>query len=597
MFYDERTPDRKPEKTTDRKPVKFPQTLQAQESQRWFIYAKKANFDRLGYENNISNIAARIMINRDIPEEDFAKFLGGSFMDLHDAHEMMDMDLAVDIIEDALKHHKRIRVVGDYDVDGVCATFILVKALERLGADVDWVIPDRVKDGYGINLRIIDRALEEEIDLIVTCDNGIAALEAINDAVEHGLQVVITDHHEAPAVLPEADAIVDPKQPGDRYPFKDICGAAVAFKMVQFLYEHAGVPAEEWRAFADFAAIATVCDVMPLLDENRIIVKNGIEAIKRTGNIGLNELIDACGIKRESISCYTLGFVIGPCINAGGRLETAGIAMELFLTRDRRDAHDMAAHLKELNDERKYLTESQGNIARKIVEDESAEKGCIDDVLVVYLPECHESIAGIIAGRLKEHFHHPAIVLTPSESEPDMVKGSARSIEQYNIYEKLTSVSDLLVKFGGHKLAAGMTLRYDDIGDFRSRLNSESGLNAEDFEEKIWIDVALPFEMAAERLMDDLERLAPFGTAFEKPVFAQKDVEILSAKLVPGYRNIVKLRLRDRYGFAADGVMFGDGDEILKALAQRATIDVLYYPKPDVFRGVKRVRVQIKAWK
>lgn len=561
------------------------------ENQKWYVYGKKADFNSLGAKYGISPIIARIMINRGINEDEFDMFLNGTLDDLHDGRLMTDMELAADIIAESVEEGRKIRVVGDYDIDGVCSTYILVHALQRMNADVSFDIPDRIRDGYGINTNIINRAYDDGIELIITCDNGISAHEACELAAQYGITMVITDHHEVPVQLPEADAIVDPKQPGDGYPFSEICGAMVAFKLVKVLFENAGIPLYEWRDMLEFAAIATVGDVMPLRDENRIVVKEGLEALKKTGHTGLNALKDACLLAPGKINSYAIGFILGPCLNAGGRLETADVAMQLFLTKDAGEAEKLAEHLTDLNSERKLLTDKYLEEAVRQVDDRFTE----DDVKVVYISGCHESVAGIIAGRLKEYYNHPAIVFTDSES--GLLKGSARSIEQYNIYEKLTEVRELLEKFGGHKLAAGLSVKPENLDLLRSRLNDNSGLRPEDFIEKIWIDVPMPFEFANVDFFEQLQRLEPFGQGNEKPVFAQKNVTVLSARSIPNYKNLVKFRLRDSNYFIADGLMFHDADETLSALAKRDMIDILYYPKLSLFNGRRSIEIQIKAWK
>lgn len=561
------------------------------ENQKWYVYGKKADFNSLGAKYGISPIIARIMINRGINEDEFDMFLNGTLDDLHDGRLMTDMELAADIIAESVEEGKKIRVVGDYDIDGVCSTYILVHALQRMNADVSFDIPDRIRDGYGINTNIINRAYDDGIELIITCDNGISAHEACELAAQYGITMVITDHHEVPAQLPEADAIVDPKQPGDGYPFSEICGAMVAFKLVKVLFENAGIPLYEWRDMLEFAAIATIGDVMPLRDENRIVVKEGLEALKKTGHTGLNALKDACLLAPGKINSYAIGFILGPCLNAGGRLETADVAMQLFLTKDAGKAEKLAEHLTDLNSERKLLTDKYLEEAVRQVDDRFIKDG----VKVVYISGCHESVAGIIAGRLKEYYNHPAIVFTDSES--GLLKGSARSIEQYNIYEKLTEVRELLEKFGGHKLAAGLSVKPENLDLLRSRLNDNSGLKPEDFIEKIWIDVPMPFEFANVDFFEQLQRLEPFGQGNEKPVFAQKNVTVLSARSIPNYKNLVKFRLRDSNYFIADGLMFHDADETLSALAKRDMIDILYYPKLSLFNGRRSIEIQIKAWK
>lgn len=561
------------------------------EKQAWYVYGKKADFNSLGARYGISPVIARIMINRGIKEDEFGLFLNGTLNDLHDGRLMTDMELAADIIIEAVNTKKKIRVVGDYDIDGVCSTYILASALARMGAEVTYDIPDRIRDGYGMNTAMINRAHDDGVELIVTCDNGISAYEACELASEYGITMVITDHHEVPDRLPEADAIVDPKQPGDAYPYPDICGAMVAFKLVKVLFENASVPLYAWREMLEFAAIATIGDVMPLRDENRIVVREGLAALKTTEHIGLNALKDACLLSPGRINSYAIGFIMGPCLNAGGRLESAMVAMDLFTTDDPDRAAKLAEHLTQLNEERKKLTEQYFDMAVRQVDDRFPG----DDVKVVYLPDCHESVAGIIAGRIREYYNHPAIVFTDSGS--GLLKGSARSIDAYNIYEKLTEASDLIEKFGGHKLAAGLSIDPGKLDALRSRLNRQSGLAPDDFIEKIWIDAAMPFEYATLDFYDQLERLEPFGQGNEKPVFAQKDVTVLSARSIPNYKNLVKFKLRDSSFFVSEGILFRDADETLEALAKRDKIDILYYPKLSLFNGRRSIDIQIKAWK
>lgn len=583
----------------------------------WVVQTKRADFSGLAMRLGVSPVAVRVMRNRGLTEEaEMRKYLYGTLDDLYDPRLMKGMEQAAELIARKLKEGKHVRIIGDYDIDGVCSTYILLKGFQRAAkelsqrcsleagrysvekendAQIDYEIPDRIKDGYGINESIIRQASADGVDTLVTCDNGIAALREISIAKQLGMTVVVTDHHEVPVdeygqILPPADAVVDPKQDGETYPFHEICGAVVAWKLIRVLYEKLGIPESEWMDLLEFAAIATVGDVMKLQDENRLIVKYGLKKIGSTKNTGLRKLIEKNNLDIENLSAYHIGFVIGPCLNAGGRLKSAKVALRMLLAEDPERAGEMADELKELNDMRKDMT-AKGE-AEAI---EQVEKQYMDDkVLVVFLPECHESLAGIIAGRLREHFHKPSFVLTRGETT---AKGSGRSIEQYHMYQGLCKVSDLLVKFGGHPMAAGLSLEEKDIDEFRRRLNADAELTEEDFVPKIWIDVPMPFEYVNEKIVRELKDLEPFGQENEKPLFAQKSLVIRNARVLGKNRNVVKLNLVTETGQPVDGLLFADGDRFLEEQAGRNMIDMIYYPDVNEYNGTRTLQAVIRNYK
>ncbi|KAB0576322.1 single-stranded-DNA-specific exonuclease [Fusobacterium naviforme] len=563
---------------------------------QWMIYTKRADFNALAARFSVSPILARIMINRGVLPEEFGDYLGGSLAELPDARLLRDIDRAADILLEKRDRGRRVRIIGDYDIDGVCSTYILYTGLRALGMRVDYDIPDRIRDGYGLNIKLIERAAEEQVDTILTCDNGIAAVEEIERAKACGLTVIVTDHHEpghyadGSEKLPPADAVVDPKREGSRYPFHDICGAVVAWKLIGLLFVRCGTELREWEALLPFAAIATVGDVMPLKKENRVIVREGLRAVSGCGNPGLRALLELCGLDQRRLTAYHIGYVIGPCLNAGGRLESAKVGLRMLLEKDPSEAHRLAEHLKELNDERKQVTMDG------LKEAEAQLDGGKEGVLVVYLPDCHESVAGIIAGKLKERCYRPSIVLTNC-SDPELVKGSGRSIEGYHMFQALEAVSDLLVKFGGHPMAAGLTLRREDIGALRQRLNQNAALTEEQLTEKLWIDLALPFSHTSEALVEELARLEPFGQGNEKPVFAQKNVRILSLRVFGKNRNVIKLRLCGEEGTQRDALLFADGDTLLQEKGERECFDILYYPEIDSYMGRNTLQLVLKGWK
>lgn len=561
------------------------------------LRTKRADFAAVAERFHISPVTARIIRNREVVEDkDIERYLHGTVRDLYDPHLLKDMDRAAALILTKIRAGAPIRIVGDYDIDGVCSTYLLYTGISRCGGNVSCQIPERIKDGYGINESIIQKAKEDGIDTIVTCDNGIAALEQIRLAKELGMTVVVTDHHEVTRgedgdqVLPMADAVVNPKQDGCTYPFKEICGGVVAYKLVQVLYELAGIPAEEWEEMMEFAAIATVGDVMRLQDENRIIVRLGLRRMPQTRSLGLKALVDACGLDIRALTAYHIGFVIGPCLNASGRLQTAKLALELLLCRGEASAAAMAEDLKLLNEERKDMTQDGVEKALAQVEEQLSE----DCVLVVFLPECHESLAGIIAGRVREAWNRPTFVLTRSEG---CVKGSGRSIEAYHMYQALCGVQELLLKFGGHHMAAGFSLREEDVEEFRRRLNEQAQLKPEDFVSKIWIDVAMPLEYISEKLVTELKVLEPFGQGNEKPQFAQKNLNIRSVRVLGKNRNAVKLALVTEQGLALDGMLFTEGDRFLEEMEGKRGIDVVYYPDVNEYNGNRTLQIVIREYK
>lgn len=563
---------------------------------KWMLYAKKADFNAISAKYHITPITARIIRNRDVcGDESIRKYLYGTWEDLYSPYLLKDAELAARLLLEKIKTQKKIRIVGDYDIDGVCSTYILYQALNRLNAQVDYEIPDRIKDGYGINEQIVEQAARDHVDTILTCDNGISAIAQMSKAKQLGMTVVITDHHDIGQedgndLLPQADAIVNPKQQDCRYPWKEICGAVVAYKLVQILYEKAGIPLKEWKDMMEFAAIATVGDVMRLQDENRILVKEGLKQIPRTQSIGLKKLIDKNNLDIYALSAYHIGFVIGPCLNAGGRLQTAKLALRLLLCQDEEEADHLALELKNLNDQRKNMT-AQG-VAEASQQVEQQYKN--DKVLVVYLPQCHESLAGIIAGKLREKYHKPSFVLTKAA---DGVKGSGRSIENYHMFRALTGVKELLTKFGGHPMAAGLSLEERQVEPFRQELNRQADLTEDDFIPRIWIDVPLPMRYVSEELITEFKLLEPFGQGNEKPQFAQKDLEVRSARVVGKNRNAVKLALVTPEGVPMDGMVFADGDEFLQEMNGRNTMDAIYYPGINEYNGRRSLQIVVKEWR
>ena len=569
--------------------------------EKWFVAMKKADFNGIAEKYQISPIIARLMRNRDvIGDEAIDFYLNGTVEDLYDGLLMKDMDRVVDILKEKIEEGKKIRVIGDYDIDGVNATYILQQGLAGLGADVDTDIPDRIKDGYGLNQMLIDRALEDDVDTIITCDNGIAAMNEIAYGKENGMTIVVTDHHEVPYLeengekrylLPPADAVVDPHRADCGYPFKGLCGAAVAYKLVEVLYRVSGKSDQEvehlQESLMENVAIATIGDVMDLVGENRVFVKKGLELLKTTKNEGLHALMQCTGVDTANLNTYHIGFVIGPCINAGGRLDTAKRALELLNASNRREAVTLAADLKELNDSRKEMTEEGVEEAVRQIESSSWKD---DQVLVVYLPECHESIAGIIAGRIKERYYRPTFVLTRGETG---VKGSGRSIEAYDMFAEMNRCRELFTKFGGHKLAAGLSLEEENVEVFRKRINELADLTEEDLQMKVSIDMRLPFPYINEELIHELKILEPFGKGNGKPLFAESKLRVIQPRIFGKNRNVLKCRLEDQQGNQMEAVYFGEVEDCLQQMEKKQIMSFTYYPSINEYMGRRTIQLTI----
>lgn len=564
------------------------------------VAAKRADFKGIGERFGIDQVTARIIRNRDvIGEKAIEKYLHGSRKDFYSPWLLKDMEKAVAILQEKIENRNRIRIIGDYDIDGVMSTYILLESLQGLGCDVDMMIPNRITDGYGINEHLIEQAWQEGRDTIITCDNGIAAVTQIRKAKDLGMTVIVTDHHEVPfedleggrkEILPPADAIVNPKQKACSYPFAGLCGAVVAMKVMEALYEKMAPEVDLVDKMLPFAGIATIGDVMDLQDENRILVKEGLQRLHHTTNLGLQELIRVNNLEPENISPYHIGFILGPCLNASGRLDTAKRALQLLLADSREEAAVLAGDLKNLNESRKEMT-AQG--LEKAIEQVESTSMMEDTVLVVFLPECHESLAGIIAGRLRERYHKPSFVLTRGE---EGVKGSGRSIESYSMYEKLCECKEYLTKFGGHPMAAGLSLEEENVERFRRKLNEQSGLTEEDLVEKVTIDVPMPIYYIRKDLVQELSLLEPFGKGNEKPLFAQKNLWISQMRVFGKNRNVVKMRLTDENGYPMDGVYFGNGDEFVEEGRGKRKISIVYYPDINMYQGRESLQVIIRHY-
>ena len=592
--------------------------------EKWLVHSKKADFDGFAKELGISPIVARVMRNKDMDTvEKQREFLDISMDKLHNPSLMKDMDKAVTIIIDKIKEKKHMRVIGDYDIDGICATYILVTGLKGAGANVSYDIPDRVKDGYGINENIIKKAYDEGVDTIITCDNGIAAIEQIAYAKELGMTVIVTDHHEVPYDIDDetgkaiykrvaGDAVVNQKQPDCDYPFKLLCGGAIAYKVIEHLYKTLGNAEwdELWQKLIELAAIATIGDVVDLTGENRIIAAEGLKRLKNTKNTGLDSLMNLCGVKRDRISAYHVGFVIGPCLNAAGRLETAKKGLELLMCNDSGKAEKLAGELVELNNVRKAMTEDG---VEKAVE--MAEAKVDERVLVLYLPDVHESIAGIVAGRVRERFNKPVFVITDSadENENIMVKGSGRSIEGYNMFEELTKCSHLLTKYGGHEMAAGLSLEREKLSELTERINEVCSLTEEDLVRKVWIDVPMPLAYATKDIVCELSRLEPYGKGNEKPVFATKNASVKSLRIMGVNQNMCRIQLDDGSGKIMDALVFQSifqgfmefitekfGEEQVRkakmSLKNDIKISVIYYPDINEYNGRESMQIIINNY-
>lgn len=569
--------------------------------EKWVISAKRADFKEIAASFGIDQVTARLIRNRDIVgEEHIRKYLYGDRTCLYDPFLMKDMDKVTEILKEKIQERKKIRVIGDYDIDGVMSTYILLTGLKGVGASVDHVIPDRMKDGYGLNENLIQQAREENIDTIITCDNGIAASSQIQRGKEMGMTILVTDHHDIPfqvidgekkELLPPADAVVNPKQEGCTYPFSGLCGAGVALKVMEALYRKMQPERDIADELLEFAAIATVGDVMDLKDENRILVKEGLKRLHKTSNLGLQELCRVNNLEPENITPYHIGFVLGPCLNATGRLDTAKRALKLLCSDRREEASHLAGDLKSLNESRKELTAEGVEEAIALVEHTGLKN---DSVLVVYLPECHESLAGIIAGRVREKYHKPTFVLTRGK---EGVKGSGRSTESYSMFEKMSECGEYLTKYGGHPMAAGLSLEEKNVEPFRKKLNELSGLKPEDFVEKVTIDVPMPVNYIRKDLIQEMKLLEPFGKGNEKPLFAQKGLRIMDVRVFGKNRNVVKIKLADEMGYPMDGIYFGDGDLFLEEIRDKKTIAIVYYPEVNVYQGRENLQVVIRYYR
>ena len=584
--------------------------------EKWFVAAKKADFYKIAEEFHISPVTARLIRNRDVVgEKKIRQYLYGSLQDLHDPAGMKGAMETASILKEKIEQGKKIRIIGDYDIDGVNASYILFQALKRCGACVDVEIPDRMKDGYGINEQLIDFAYKEGADTILTCDNGIAAIEQIKYGKSLGMTILVTDHHELRyleengkriMVLPDADAIVNPKQPECPYPFKELCGAAVAWKLVQCLYRVMGIAEQEALEFLEFAAIATVGDVMNLTGENRILVREGLKKLPFTQNKGLHALIAVNGLSEAKITAYHIGFVLGPCINASGRLDTAKRALALLCSKTEGEAMRLASELKMMNEERKEMTLAGYEKAVQMIETSDLKE---DKILVVFLTDCHESLAGIIAGRIREKYHRPVFVLTEGKEE---IKGSGRSIEAYSMFEEMMKCEQLFTKFGGHPMAAGLSIKKENVEVFRRTLNENSTLTEEDFVPKILIDVPMPIDYITEGIVQELELLEPFGKGNTKPLFAEKDLKVLGAKILGKNKNVIKMQVENSAGCVMDAMYFGDVEvfqkdvkerfgqkEVEKLFLQRKNevrLSVTYYPTINVFRECRTLQIVIQNY-
>ena len=584
-------------------------------NEKWLLRNKKVDLKAMSEKYKISQLLCKLMVNRDIIDENIINsYINPVYKYLHSPKTMKDVIIAVDIIKRKIQENKKIRIIGDYDVDGIISVFILYTALKKCGANVDYEIPDRIKDGYGINENIVKVAYDEGVDTIITCDNGISAIDQIQYAKDLGLTVIVTDHHDVPFIeedgvrtflSSQADAIINPKQIECEYKFKSICGAGVAFKLMEALYEEIGMDKEECYKLIEFVAIATVCDVVDLIDENRIFVKNGLEMLNNSKNIGINALKKACGLEDKEITAYHLGFVIGPCLNASGRLDSAKKGLELLLMEDDEEAKNLAQEIVDLNDARKNMTKEGVDRAINIIDSTDINN---DKILVVYIPDIHESLAGIVAGRVKEKYNKPTIILTKSE---EGVKGSARSIEEYNMFEGLLACKELLDKFGGHPMAAGLSLQEDKVDELRKALNNKCELTDEDLTRKIMIDSSLPLEYLNLHLIEELNVLEPFGKGNAKPVFGVKDAKITKAMLLGKDKNVLKLKLLTNNNITIDAMIFNDlenfeskiiekyGNEGLDNLYNKSNnnipMDFTFYPSINEWNGNKSIQIVVNG--
>lgn len=581
------------------------------------VTAKRADFKRIGEKFQIDQVTARIIRNRDLTEdEEIRCFLSGTLEDLPDPHLMKDADLLTDILIEKIRQKARIRIIGDYDVDGVMSSYILQHVLTGVGADADVVIPHRIRDGYGLNISLVEDAKKDGIDTILTCDNGIAALDEIAYAVSQGMTVLVTDHHAIPFEETEnghrekksaASAVVNPHQSACAYPYKELCGAAVAWNVVRILYEKLGYPDEKAQELLEFVAIATVCDVMSLTAANRILVKEGLKRIHHTKNVGMRALIFACGIEPEQIEAYHFGYILGPCVNATGRLDTAKRALRLFMTEDEKEAAEIAFELVSLNDERKEMTRKGVEEARELMQTGVYDQ---DPVLVIYLPDVHESIAGLIAGRIREMYERPVFVLTQGE---EGVKGSGRSTEKYSMYERMCECSELFTKFGGHPMAAGLSLPEENVDRFREKINALCALTPDEMQSGIRIDVPMPVDYVSVPLVQQFSLLEPFGKDNPKPVFADRNLRIRRMWVIGKNRNVLRLSMLSENGLPVSVIYFGDIPEFRRYIAETfgerelelaeqgkknaIVLSMVYFPKIDTYGGTESLQFEMKFYR
>lgn len=588
--------------------------------ERWYLRNVKVDLDHISNKGKISKLLVRILANRGIKDlRSIDSFINPTLDKLHNPRLMKDMEEGVKLVKDSIQKGEKIRIVGDYDQDGNSAILTLLKGIRRCKGRVDYVIPHRIRDGYGLNERIVREAKEDGVNLLITCDNGISALEPVKLAKNLGMKVIITDHHDVGFVededgrknylLPEADAIINPKRQDCKYPFKNLSGAGVAFKFVQALYEEFNIDMDESYELLEFVAMGTVCDVVELIDENRIIVTEGLKRINNTQNIGLKALIRATGLEGKDINTYSLGFILGPCVNASGRLDSAEMAVELFLTEDENLASFYAEELYKLNEERKRMTEKGFEKAVDQIEQKGYDK---EKVIVIYEPSIHESIAGIIAGRIKDRYYRPTILLTQSKDE-NKIKGSGRSIEEYNMFDEISKAKDLLTSFGGHPMAAGLSLNKSNLEDFRNRLNGQTTLTEKDLIPKIYIDIHLPLDYVSFNLVKELKLLEPFGKGNPKPLFGAKGIPVKRAFILGKNGNVLKLLLLTKSGRIIDGLYFGDIEEFENRLSKKygmaeldrmykgidsaIKLDIVYTPSVNEYMGNKNLQVIIHNYR
>lgn len=580
----------------------------------WKVYGKKADFKALAAQYGIDQVTARVMINRGVEDADFYDYLNPSFEKLYSPHLLLDLDRGLEIMSEAIEKHQKIRVIGDYDCDGINSTYILTSGLRELDADVSYDIPDRVQDGYGLNARLVEKAAEDGADLIITCDNGIAAYDAIKEAKDFGIKVIVTDHHEVPfeknvsgekiEILPPADCIINPHRKGDEYPFKTICGAVVAWKFITALFESYGKAGDE-KKYLENAAFATVCDIMPLKSENRIIVSLGLKAMAQTKNKGLRALIKETGIEGRPLTAYDFGFILGPCFNATGRLATAKAAIKLLFSADEAEAQTMAAEIHEMNEERKSMTEQGRQMADEMLSQVDISE---NPVIILNVPGLHESLCGLVAGKIKEEYYHPTFILTETEND---LKGSGRSIEAYSMFEKMSECKELFTQFGGHPMAAGLTIPEENFEEFKRRMNANAGLSEKDFEKKVMIDVPMPLSylFSHQNIVDEIEKLSPFGEGNQKPLFAENNVPVRKISSIGKVKKYWKISFRIDEYYSIDALYFGDADEFkeyyinkysedewklaLAGKSQKLKMTIAYEPKWNEYRGSRTLQIII----